>query len=114
MWIFLRDGFASVRAVGEQKLMVRFRRRQHAEKFSARLGSEQSEIFESDETDYRYRIMASRAAVAKLLAEEAMTIDYDNFKNACGPGEYHDLLSGIWSKHWHYQESEGCDVADAQ
>lgn len=112
MWIFLRDGFSSMRSVDEQNVMLRFRRMEHAEKFSERLGVARSEIYRSDDTDYRYRIVASRKAVAKLLTNEVMNIGYKNFKSSVLDCEYRELLSTVWGKHWSFQESEG-HVADS-
>lgn len=112
MWIFLRDGFASVRSVDERNVMLRFRRSDHAERFSDELGIKRSEIQKSDDTDYRYRIVASREAAAKLLTKEVMNIGYKNFKSSVLDAEYRELLSGVWSKHWRYQESEGSPGAN--
>lgn len=112
MWIFLRDGFTSIRQVNDHAVMLRFRRRDHADRFAARLGVDEHEIAESDHTDYRYRFVASREAVGRLLAEEVGRVDYDNFKAACGVGDYHDALSAIWSKHWHLQRLEEDACAD--
>lgn len=112
MWIFLRDGFASIRQVNKHYVMLRFRRRDHADRFAARLGIDEHEIAESDHTDYRYRFVASRGAVGRLLAEEVVGIDYGNFKDACGLGDYHDALSAIWQKHWRLQQLEEDACAD--
>lgn len=113
MWIFLRDGFTSIRQVNDHAVMLRFRRRDHADRFAARLGIDEHEIAESDHTDYRYRFVASRQAVGRLLADEIVRVDYDNFKSACGLGDYHDALSAIWQKHWQLQAQEEAGYADS-
>ena len=92
MWIFLRDGFASIRSVNKHSVMLRFRRRDHADRFAGRLGVNLMDVAESEGTDYRYRIVISRRALARMMTEEAESLDYDNFKNACGLGDYHDML----------------------
>jgi hypothetical protein len=113
MWIFLRDGFSSVRAVNNHAVMLRFRRMDHCDRFAARLGVDATEIAESDDTDYRYRFVVSRTRLAGLLAEEAQQIDYSNFKDACGCGDYRELLSDVWGEHRHFQETEGFDASSA-
>lgn len=113
MWIFLRDGFTSIRQFNEHSVMLRFRRRDHADRFAARLGIDTNDVDESDHTDYRYRLVASREAVGRLLADEVGGIDYANFKDACGLGDYHDALSAIWQKHWRLQAQEEAGYADS-
>jgi len=94
MWIFTNQGFISAVAHRDKPdyLLVRARRREHLEAIFPGY-----EISQTEQADYRYRILVSREHFAQAVAEEARAIDYPNFKNSIADHEYHDACSGVWS-----------------
>jgi hypothetical protein len=102
MWIFTTHGFFS--AVCARKV------RGHLEALQRRfpdLG--QSEIVESHDTDYAYRIFVDKSAWSKVLSELAEETDYDNFKAAVahqqgnGGGAYERSLHRVWAVMYELQ-----------
>jgi len=81
MWIFARNGFASVVKHRDKPdtVLVRCRCKEDAEFFADCLNVE---WFTDEQADYRYRMEAPQAAVADVLAKLALDIDYDNFKDS--------------------------------
>lgn len=102
MWICLNNAFLSIvhKECGPDELLVRARRPGDIErvfpdaKVTSRIG-----------TDYQFRAVVSRQAVADALTAEAMTIDYDNFKGATKERGLHDAYSGFWNIHARLQPS---------
>lgn len=110
MWIFTTTGFYSVVAHRQsaQCVLVRARERGdlerlleecHAAPIPAILGG--AGIVEVP-GDYRFRVAVSRPAFAAWLAQQAMTIDYDNFKAAAARKPWWSLrmpaLHAIWGE----------------
>jgi hypothetical protein len=109
MWVFTQHGFVSIVSSLEDPkvVMVRARDRKSLEQFIEALeGSdpftgETLEIVASRYTDYPFRVICSRSAVSQYLADEALSIDYSNFKSRATQtrgNAWHDVLMSIWSR----------------
>jgi hypothetical protein len=82
MWIINQDGFYSAvkKDCGKDELLVRARLKEDLERLAAKLDIPASKIVETPKADYRYRLVANAKAFSQYLADEALAIDYDNFK----------------------------------
>ena len=85
-------------------LMIRARRREHLRLLQERCGGlARAEIIETVSTDYRWRIVVEKSALATALAEIAQDISYRNVKveahaNVKTLGEgFLDALHRIWT-----------------
>jgi hypothetical protein len=80
MWIFLNNAFFSIveNRNDSSELLVRSRIR---EDLSNTFGLNH-EIIEMEDSDYRFRMFLNREYVASVLLENAMNINYDNFKDS--------------------------------
>lgn len=112
VWIISTLGaFSVVKAAPEPgrsgkrtKLMIRARVRRHLELLQRDHPSLQNfEIIESEpHRDYRFRIIAPRAVVAKVMTRMVAELDYGNFKGACAASPdldrtYGDALHDVWA-----------------
>ncbi len=111
MWLYTRIGFFSIVHKDEPgTLTVRSRLRRDIEDFKAASASlKEAEIIVSEDSDYRYRLIADRAAVMDAIDEIVADIDYDNFKEEV---EYTDKLrvpvySALWGITMRLEELEG-------
>ena len=91
MWFFSNKSFLSIVADRNdpKNLLVRSRRADHIEALFP-----QAEVFQDVGSDYLFRCILPKKTVAKILAAEILKIDYDNFKNSVGSGNYSGL-SGL-------------------
>ncbi len=90
MWLFLNDAFLSIVAHRDhpERLLVRSRIEGDIERaFSEEERAACGEVFQILEADYRYRMEAPRYVVAALLARQARTMTYTNFKDSI-PGDH--------------------------
>lgn len=93
MWIFLNDAFVSV---------VAHRRRSDLLMARARLLGDLQRAFgrclvwETTSADYRYRAVLTRKRVARAIAEHALSIDYDNFKDSVSEDARHAAYMRVW------------------
>ena len=122
MWLFTRYGFFSVTqptrdnadAKASELVQVRARMRMHLQALQARFPvGLAGEILESDETDYRYRLIVARDRFERVAAALVGELDYSNFKGECsrhgawlGPG-YSHALHQVWSIHHDLQRDGG-------
>jgi hypothetical protein len=101
VWLFTLDGFYSVVADRDDpsRLLVRTRDADDAQRMAERLGVSAVSTPASEGYDYAYRMFVARETFAKALADEALGITYDNFKNAV-----HDRRgskrAAIYSRVW--------------
>lgn len=116
MWLFTKHGFFSAvcarqgdgkhgQPVDTDRMMVRARNRGHLEALKTRfpdlLGK--CELFESDMTDYAYRLFVEKSAWVQVLAGLAEETDYDNFKSEVARHQgkagaaYERSLHDVWS-----------------
>lgn len=94
MWIFLKDAFLSVVANRDDPncLLVRGRFPGDIERIFP-----EADVVETPHADYRFRASVPRAAVAEMLAREALTMTADNFKGSVQQDWRHDLYLDVWS-----------------
>ena len=93
MWIFLPNSFISVvqKAGDTDTLTVR-----------ARIKGDIEAVFpgarvEADKgTDYKYRARVPRTAVAKVVSDQVMGLDYANFKAEVSDSVRHDAYLNVW------------------
>jgi len=101
MWIFTKDGFFSAVHKSEQPnhmLTVRARSRVDLVKVNKKLGKKRIKIISNKGTDYEFRIEIDRSTWANYLYDEAMGLDYGNFKD-----EIHlidERRANIYSRVW--------------
>lgn len=93
MWLCLSDAFLSVvhKQCGPDELLVRARVAGHIQKVFP-----DAVVTESVGTDYRYRAVMPRQRVADMLIVQAMTMDYDNFKNTVREDRLHSAYNRVW------------------
>jgi len=97
MWLFIKDGFLSAVQHRDypEKLMIRFRLRQDAERITGKLGIELSE---TPNADYRFRCIVDKTVFADYMQQAVTDLDYPNFKNAVHDGTRRDnAYMGVWS-----------------
>ena len=99
MWIFTDTGFVSAVAdsANDEQLVVRARDRASLEPLAAIDGDQ---ILVGVGTDYRYRVLCSRETFTYWVAEQAMGIDYPNFKSRVTKTRGHrfsDALMKVWT-----------------
>ena len=84
--------------------MIRARCKEDLERLKAATGTE-APIIKNAGTDYFFRIRINREVWAKFLADEAMSIDYPNFKDEVLFGKIesprrrkhrHDVYCNVW------------------
>lgn len=94
MWIMTPTSFLSVvhKDCAPDELLVRSRMKGHIEAVFPG-----ANVTESTNTDYRYRAVLPRAVVAKALADQAMNLQYNNYKNTVKNSRFHDALASVWS-----------------
>ena len=82
MWMFCKDGFFSAVENREdnEQVMVRARDERDIRALGSKLGVEWRES--GPLADYPFRLVCTKVEWAKYLAEAAVDIDYDNFKDA--------------------------------
>ena len=107
MWIATKVGFFSIVRKDEKDFHVRARLRPDLVELMDLAGIE-SEIFESEYADYRFRIVVDSNTVRKIGAVLFKEIDYDNFKNTIHDSptqrEKYEAYGTIWSTMWELQE----------
>jgi hypothetical protein len=55
-------------------------------------------------TDYAYRAKVPRAAVAKVIHDQIMATNYDNFKNSITDDDHHNLCAAVWHVSYRHQQ----------
>ena len=107
MWIATKVGFFSIVRKEEKDFHVRARLRPDLVELMDLAGIE-TEIFESEYADYRFRIVVDSDTVRKIGAVLFKEIDYDNFKNTIHDSstqrEKCEAYNNIWSLMWALQE----------
>lgn len=103
MWVITKIGFFSLTNHRDQpeNMMVRGRVRSDMERLVAMLPKQHvhSDIIDTSDSDYRYRIIADRRAVGDLIGNLAAEMDYigfkDNIKETSGETRA-DIYFGVW------------------
>ena len=101
MWIFLPGSFISVvqKPGDTDTLTVR-----------ARIQGDIEAVFpdavvEADKgTDYKYRAQVSRQAVAQVLHDQVMSLNWGNFKGEVKDRKRHDAYMNVWREMYAIQD----------
>lgn len=98
MWIFTETGFVSAvrKADNAKVLTVRSRDRKSLEPLANQTGAQ---IACSPDADYPYRVFVEQEAFAQWAFEQAMNVEYNNFKNRVAKSRGYDFasaLSNVW------------------
>lgn len=101
MWIFLPESFISVvqKPGDTDTLTVR-----------ARIKGDIESVFpeacvEADKgTDYKYRARVSRHAVAQVLHDQVMDLNWGNFKGEVKDRKRHDAYMNVWRAMYAVQD----------
>ena len=105
MWIFTKHGFISI--VQHNSMPDHFQVKARVEVPLMELWPEH-EIEVIEWADYRYRITVPKKEVVPVLVGVIDDILYTSFKNECEwSGEYHYVLTKIWSIMYNYQKMVG-------
>jgi hypothetical protein len=98
MWIFTTYGFFSFTqsAFEPGKIQIRARDDRDLEDLKKR-HKLRAKIVETDNSDYRWRILVTPATAAKIMAGEVEAIDYANFKNATTDRMHARPLMEVWT-----------------
>ena len=95
MWVFLNNSFLSIveNRNNKEELLVRSRVRGDIDKIFP-----DSNIFEMENSDYKYRSYIKKIEVSEKIREIVTNINYDNFKNSISKDEYkrHDAYLQVW------------------
>ena len=101
MWIFLPKSFISVvqKPGDTYTLTVRARIKGDIESVFP-----QAKVEVNQGTDYKYRARVPRAAVAQVLHDQVMNLDWSNFKGAVKAKKRHDAYMNVWSAMYAVQD----------
>lgn len=102
MWIFTRQGFASVvqDRDDEHMVIVRARVREDLARISLRYFEGGGSIISTPAHDYPYRFIANRAHLAAGLLRVADDLRYTNFKTAAHDIDSSDLREDVYATIW--------------
>jgi hypothetical protein len=94
MWIFMSSSFLSVVACRgkPEVLLVRGRVKGDIERVFPK-----AKVLVTPRGDYRFRAEVPAATVAKAIAGQIKSIEYDNFKNSVTEDDRHEAYMRIWS-----------------
>lgn len=111
MWLYIKTGFYSVvhkAPCNKDELLVRTRSKNDIDKLQKQLKAKyqfNGNIISSPEADYAYRIIVPREMLASFVANAAMELDYDNFKNTIRGKDYqrHEAYMKCWEAMYEWQ-----------
>ena len=119
MWIVTKIGFFSLTNHRDQptNMMVRGRVRTDMERLVNLLpkSAMSSGIIETDDSDYRYRVIADRDAVGELVGRLAANMDYIGFKDTIAEVSGHtraDIYFNLWEDLHALASYEGYILAE--
>ena len=97
MWVFLNNSFLSIveNRNNKEELLVRSRVRGDIDKIFP-----DSNIFEMENSDYKYRSYIKKREVSEKIREIVTNINYDNFKNSISKSEdqRHSSYLNVWNE----------------
>ena len=97
MWIALNNSFLSIveNRNNKEELLVRSRVRGDIDKIFP-----DSNIFEMENSDYKYRSYIKKIEVSEKIKEIVTNINYDNFKNSISKSEdqRHSSYLNVWNE----------------
>jgi len=123
MWIFTRYGFVSIAcarnedgSIDVETLMVRARSRKHLESLRERFPNSEfakAEIMRNVGTDYRFRVIVSKAEWVSIVSQLVTEQTWSNFKNEASrfahkmksSTTYVHALHQIWEVMFRFQEN---------
>lgn len=101
MWLFLSNAFLSiVQKPGDIDMLT----------VRARVKGDIQRVFPGTKvqtgggTDYAYRAKVPRATVAKVIHDQIMATNYDNFKNSIADNDHHAFCAAVWNVAYHHQQ----------
>lgn len=114
MWITLNDAFVSVVAHRDKPdiLLVRARFEGDLQRLFPAFADR---VHRTPSADYLFRVEVPRQAVASVMAEQIVGIQYPNFKNSVREHWRHDVYSRVWGVFYGAQDARrhgGRQVAD--
>ena len=112
MWVFTETGFVSAVQSSKNSETLSVRARDKVSLVSIAEATGQP-ILRSPEGDYPYRVFVERVAFAQWMFEQAMNLDYSNYKNRVFDSrgyEYAHDLGRVWS----VMLDTGCGFARGQ
>lgn len=118
MWLFVPGGFYSAvqHKDDPDKIMVRARAKQHAERLIKALPADQRpELVETPPpADYRWRVTVTREQWVYLAARFAAEVAYLNFKSEAGkrghPKGFMRTLHDVWGDLLNFQDDQHADT----
>jgi hypothetical protein len=92
----------------KDELLVRTRSKVDIDKLKQKLKAEyqfNGEVIETPKADYAYRMICTREIFASFIANAAMELDYDNFKNTIPRIDYqrHEAYMKCWESMYEWQ-----------
>jgi hypothetical protein len=102
MWVLFKDAFLSIVAVKGRADVLKVR---------ARFKGDIERIFPAAQvivdagTDYKFRALVDREAVAAALAEHVRGITATNFKSSVAEGWRHDVYLDVWNVLYRAQKA---------
>ena len=97
MWVFLNNSFLSIveNRNNKDELLVRSRIKGDIEKVFP-----DSDVFEMENSDYKYRSYIKKTNVSNRLKNVVEGITYDNFKNSIpsDQSERHHSYLNVWTE----------------
>lgn len=104
MWITLNNAFVSVVAHREKRdiLLVRARFEGDLQRLFPAFADR---VHRTPSADYLFRVEVPRQAVASVMAEQIVGIQYPNFKNSVREHWRHEVYSDVWSVMYREQHS---------
>ena len=94
MWVFTNHGFFSIVKIidaSPDAFYVRARRKEHLESYF-----NDKAIIQSENSDYRYRVILTRQELFTFYAALPIDIDYTNFKDSIKDPALQAFASKIW------------------
>jgi hypothetical protein len=108
MWIFTKDGYFSAvqKDCNADEVLVRSRQKSDLVSLGKKIGIK-LRLRETPLSDYRYRTVLKKADWGRYLAEAALNLDYDNFKDTVPKSDFrrHGAYLQCWEALLQWQES---------
>lgn len=98
MWIFTTYGFFSFTQSTYQPGFIQIRARDDRDLVDLKKRHKlKGKVIETDNSDYRWRLLVKPDTAARIVAAEVEAIDYSNFKNATTDRMHARPLMDVWS-----------------
>ena len=99
MWLMTKFGFYSIVLKDEGQFHIRSRERIDIENLVRLVPLPDTEIFESSNADYRFRVIVGQGELTAVLEFLGKELDYGNFKDCIDrtPEQSHKPYHEVWS-----------------